>query len=84
MLLAQAEGLCKDAGGFSVVDYYVRFKDFEIADILEYVIMTAKQPAPHTGIPYREQSSSDSVSLRMHLGSALTTINTTSLPKLVL
>ena len=84
VLLAQAEGLCKDAGGFSVVDYYVRFKDFEIADILEYVIMTAKQPAPHTGIPYREQSSSDSVSLRMHLGSALTTINTTSLPKLVL
>lgn len=80
-LLAQVEGLCKDAGGFDVIEYYIRFKDFEFADILEYIVTTTKQPTPHTGIPYREQYSSESAPLRMHLGSALTAINTTSLPK---
>lgn len=80
-LLAQVEGLCKDAGGFDVIEYYIRFKDFDFADILEYIITTVKQPAPHAGIPYREQYSSESAPLRMHLGSALTAISTTSLPK---
>lgn len=83
VLLAQVEGLCKDSGGFNVVDYFIRFRDFALVDMLEYVIMTTTQPTPHTGIPYREQNTPDSTSLRMHLGSAITTISNTSLPKLV-
>lgn len=84
VLLAQVEGLCKDRGGFDVVDYFIRSKDLDLADMLEYVIMTTKQPAPHTGIPYREQSTPEIGSLRMHLGSALATISNISLPKFML